>query len=683
MSRVSAVATALALALAGSAAAADPGTIEQGSTVAPKYGAWGLDLSGRDPSVKAGDDFYRYANGVWDDRAVIPADRTRYGNFDRLTILSENRTRAIIEAAAAGKSADPNAAKIGAAWRAFMDEERIEKLDAEPLAADLAAIRAATTRTDLAALMGGANRGFQSAIFAAGIGADAKNPTRYAVQLGTGGMGLPDRDYYLEAALADKKAKYQAYVATLLRQVNWPDPNGAAKAVVDYETRIAEVSWTRAQRRDRDKTYNPMSLAELQATAPDFPWRPFLAREDLGAVDRFIVTTNTAVPKVAAIYAATPVATLQAWQAFHVVDEAAPYLSRRFVDAHFAFRDHELAGQPEQQPRWKRGVAFVNRVVGESVGRLYVARYFPPSSKATMEALVGDLETAMAARIERLDWMSAPTKAKAEEKLAKLTVKIGYPVKWRDYGAYRVEAADLYGDAARSAAYDWDYDLARLDGPVDKLEWHMTPQTVNAYYNPTNNEIVFPAAILQPPFFDPNADPAVNFGGIGGVIGHEMTHGFDDQGRKSDGDGKLTEWWTPEDAAKFKVQADRLGAQYSSYEPVPGFHIKGEQTMGENIADMGGLLLALDAYHASLKGRPAPVLNGLTGDQRVFLGWAQVWRQKQRPDAAVQQTKSDPHSAARFRVIGPVRNNDGWYAAFDVKPGDKYYLAPDQRVRIW
>src|SRR5665213_3575327 len=611
MSRVSAVATALALALAGSAAVADPGTIEQGSTGAPKYGAWGLDLSGRDPSVKAGDDFYRYANGVWDDRAVIPADRTRYGNFDRLTILSENRTRAIIEAAAAGKSADPNAAKIGAAWRAFMDEERIEKLDAEPLAADLAAIRAATTRTDLAALMGGANRGFQSAIFAAGIGADAKNPTRYAVQLGTGGMGLPDRDYYLEAALADKKAKYQAYVATLLRQVNWPDPNGAAKAVVDYETRIAEVSWTRAQRRDRDKTYNPMSLAELQATAPDFPWRPFLAREDLGAVDRFIVTTNTAVPKVAAIYAATPVATLQAWQAFHVVDEAAPYLSRRFVDAHFAFRDHELAGQPEQQPRWKRGVAFVNRVVGESVGRLYVARYFPPSSKATMEALVGDLETAMAARIERLDWMSAPTKAKAEEKLAKLTVKIGYPVKWRDYGAYRVEAADLYGDAARSAAYDWDYDLARLDGPVDKLEWHMTPQTVNAYYNPTNNEIVFPAAVLQPPFFDPNADPAVNFGGIGGLIGHEMTHGIDDQ------------------------------------------------------------------------GRPAPVLNGLTGDQRVFLGWAQVWRQKQRPDAAVQQTKSDPHSAARFRVIGPVRNNDGWYAAFDVKPGDKYYLAPDQRVRIW
>jgi putative endopeptidase len=608
--------------------AADPATIEGGSTVAPKYGVWGIDLAGRDLSVRPGDSFYRYANGTWDANAVIPADRTRYGNFDRLTVLSESRTRAIIETAAAGHSTDPDAAKIGAAYNAFMDEARVEALDAKPLARDLAAIKAAKTRAALALLMADANRGFQSGIFGAAINADGK-------------------------------------------------------AIVDYETQVAQVSWTRAQRRDRDKTYNPMSLADLETAAPEFPWKGFVARSNLGGVNRFIVTTNTAVPKIAKIYAATPVETLQAWAAFHLVDQAAPYLSKRFVDARFAFRNHELAGQPEQQPRWKRGVAFVNGVLGESVGRLYVAQYFPPESKAKMEGLIHDLETALAGRIQRLTWMSPETKAKALEKLAKFTVKVGYPVKWRDYRAYAVTAGDLYGDAARYAAYDWARDVGRMNGPVDKQEWGMTPQTVNAYYNSTNNEIVFPAAILQAPFFDPNADMAVNFGGIGGVIGHEMTHGFDDQGRKSNGDGALVDWWTAEDAAKFKVQSDRLGAQYSSYEPVPGFHIKGEQTMGENIADLGGQLIALDAYHTYLHGQPAPVLDGVTGDQRVLLAWAQVWRQKQRPDAAIQQTKSDPHSAAEFRVIGPSRNNDTWYDAFGVQPGEAYYLAPDQRVRIW
>jgi putative endopeptidase len=662
---------------------ADPSTIEGGSTVGPRYGTWGVDLAGRDLAAKPGDNFYRYANGLWDDHAEIPADRTRYGNFDRLSILSENRTRAIIEAAAAGQSTDPDAAKIGAAWRAFMDESRAEQLDAAPLKSDLDAIRGATTREALGVLMAQGNYGFQSGIFGVGIGADAKNPTRYAVYLGTGGLGLPDRDYYLQAPLADKKAKYQAYVAQMLGQAGWPNAEAAAKAIVDYETQIAEASWSRIERRDRDKTYNPMSLAELQAAAPQFPWAAFMEKSGLRGVDRFIVSTNTAVPKIARIYAATPVETLQAWAAFHVIDSASPYLSRRFVDARFAFRNHELAGQPEQQPRWKRGVAFVNGVLGESVGRLYVAQYFPPESKAKMEALVANLETALAARIRNLTWMSDATKAKALEKLAKLTVKVGYPVKWRDYGPYTVTANDLYGDAERAAAYEWNRDLSRLNGPVDKQEWGMTPQTVNAYYNSTNNEIVFPAAILQAPFFDPNADPAVNYGGIGGVIGHEMTHGFDDQGRKSNGDGVLTDWWTAEDAAKFKVQADRLGAQYDSYEPVPGFHIQGGLTMGENIADLGGLLVARDAYHASLGGKPAPVLDGITGDQRVFLAWAQVWRQKQRPEAAIQQTKSDPHSAAMFRVIGPTRNNDGWYDAFGVKPGDKYYLPPEERVRIW
>ena len=653
------------------------------STVAPKYGDWGIDLSGRDLSVKPGDNFYRYANGTWDDKTTIPPDRTSFGNFAVLAMLSENRTRAIIETAAAGKSNDPDAAKVGAAYRAFMDEALINALDAKPLDTDLAAIRAATTHEALAVLMAQGTHGFQPAIFGLGIDADQKNPSRYAVYLGTGGLGLPDRDYYLEASLADKKSKYQAYIADMLNQIRWPQPEAAAKAVVDYETAIAQASWSRAESRDVDKTYNPMSQAELIAAAPQFPWKPALAATGLGSTDRFIATTNTAIQKIAQIYANASVETLQAWAAFHVVDSAAPFLSKRFDDAHFAFYNQELAGQPEQRPRWKRAVDFVNSVLGESVGRIYVAEYFPSQSKAKMEALVGDLQTALGARIQKLEWMSPQTKARALEKLSKLTVKIGYPVKWRDYSAYSVAADDLYGDVARAAAYGWNYELNRLNGPVDKQEWGMTPQTVNAYYNPSNNEIVFPAAMLQPPFFDPNADPAVNYGGIGGVIGHEMTHGFDDQGRKSDGDGVLVDWWTPEDAARFKVQADRLGAQFSAYEPVPGYHIQGALTMGENIADLGGLLLALDAYHASLKGQVPPVLDDVTGDQRVFLAWAQVWRQKTRTEAIIELTKSDPHSPAQFRVIGPPRNNDGWYEAFDVKPGDTYYLAPDQRVRIW
>jgi putative endopeptidase len=404
---------------------------------------------------------------------------------------------------------------------------------------------------------------------------------------------------------------------------------------------------------------------------------------DLADTDRVIVPTKSTLTDAARIFAATPLATIQAWQAFHLVDSAAPYLSRRFVSARFEFRNHTLAGQPEMQPRWKRGVAFVNGAVGELVGKEYVAAYFPPSSKAKMEGLVKELITALSGRIAQLDWMSPATKAKAQEKLSQLTVKIGYPVKWKTYAELSLKSDDLYGNVERSDNHDWEYDVHRLHGPVDKQEWAMTPQTVNAYYNSVNNEIVFPAAILQPPLFDPSADMAVNYGGIGGVIGHEMTHGFDDQGRKSDGHGMLKDWWTAEDAAKFKAQADKLGAQYSQFEPVKGFHVNGQLTMGENIADLGGLLLAIDAYHASLHGQPAPVIDGLTGDQRVFLGWAQAWRQKIRDAAAVQYTKMDPHSPPHFRVNGTVRNNPAWYDAFGIKPGDPMYLAPTDRVHIW
>jgi putative endopeptidase len=657
----------------------------------PRYGAWGFDLDGMDRSVKPGDDFFKFANGKWAERTEIPADRSRYGAFHKLAELSDERVRAILEDAKAGRLADPDAAKIAAGYAAYMDEALAERLDARPIASELAQIRKVHTRDQFTVLMGkatpGAGRrndgvGFAT-ILPLTVAVDLKQPTRYALYANAGGLGLPDRDYYLQPGFAAKKASYEAYVADLLRMIGWTDPKGAAKAVVAFETRLAEASWTRADRRDRDRTYNPRTPAELAALTPGFDWRAYLAAAGVGEVQRVVVVTDTAFPRFAAIYAETPLETLKAWQAFQVADAAAPYLSKRFVDANYAFRLKELAGQPEPQARWKRAAAFMNNTLGESVGRVYVARYFPPQSKAKMDALVADVRSALKARIETLDWMGPQTRAQALDKLARFTVKIGYPAHWRDYSALEFRANDLYGNAHRADAHDWRRQVERLDKPVDKGEWSMTPQTVNAYYSPPNNEIVFPAAILQAPFFDPDADPAINYGGIGGVIGHEISHGFDDQGRKSDGDGVLRDWWTAEDAAKFKAQADRLGAQYSVFEALPGAKVQGALTMGENIGDMGGLSLALDAYRASLKGQPAPVLDGLTGEQRVFLGWAQVWREKARDEYLRQQVVIDPHSPAYFRVNGTIRNIPGWYEAWDVRPGDRLYVAPAERVRIW
>ncbi|MGA0607954.1 M13 family metallopeptidase [Phenylobacterium sp. VNQ135] len=653
------------------------------SLESPKYGTWGFDLSGMDRSVKPGDDFFKFANGAWDKTTEIPSDRVRWGNFNKLRELSDARLHAILEDAKAGKLKDSDAAKIAAGYAAYMDEGLAEKLDAKPIAPELAQIRKVKTKDEFTALMGRANTTGFASILPVFISIDAKAPTKYAVMAGTGGLGLPDRDYYLQAGFAEKKAKYQAYVQQMLTMIGWEKPAENAKAIVDFETRLAEASWSRVERRDRDKTYNPMSPAELGGYTPGFDWNRYLAATELPKVDRIVVTTNTAFPKFAKVYGETPLETLKAWQAFHVADGAAPLLSKRFVDASFQFRNKELAGQPEQQARWKRAAQFMDGAIGESIGRVYVARYFTPEAKAKMDDLVANIRTAMRERIEKLEWMGPETKAQAQDKLAKFTVKIGYPVMWRDYAKLELKPNDLYGNALRAGAFQWRRNVARLDQAVDKREWGMTPQTVNAYYNFANNEIVFPAAILQPPFFDPDADPAINYGGIGGVIGHEISHGFDDQGRKSDGDGVLRDWWTAEDAAKFKVQADRLGAQYSSFEPLPGAKVQGGLTMGENIGDMGGLSLGLDAYHASLKGRPAPVIDGLTGDQRVFLGWAQVWREKIRDEALRQQVVTDPHSPAYYRVNGTIRNIPGWYEAWDVKAGDKLYVAPEQRVRIW
>jgi putative endopeptidase len=665
------------------AAGAAPAADAPQSVTAPRLGSWGFDTGGRNLAVSPGDDFYAYANGTALKALAIPADRSRYGSFDKLGELSLARQKAVLTEAAANPAASGEEAQIGAYYRAYMDEARIEALDAKPLEPQLAAIRAAKDRRDIAALMGRENVDYYGGIFGFGIQADEKRPTRYAVYLGQSGLGLPDRDYYLQPAFAAKKEKYQAYVAQMLGAANWPNAEVQAKAIVDLETRIAEASWTKAERRDPVKTYNPMSRAELAALAPGFPWDVYLAAGDLGAVDQLIVEEKTALPKIAAIYAATPLETLKAWEAFKVIDSVAPYLSKRFADARFEFREKTLQGQPEQKPRWKRAAATLNSDIGEAVGKVYVERYFPPESKVKITALVSELRVALAARIQKLDWMSPETKTRALEKLSKLTVKVGYPDRWRDYRTLRLTDDDLYGDVRRSTAFEWNREVNRLDQPVDRTEWAMTPQTVNAYYNPVQNEIVFPAAILQPPFFDPQADMAVNYGAIGGVIGHEMTHGFDDQGRQFDGDGVLADWWAPGDAAKFTAQTKRLGEQYSAFEPLPGAHVKGDLTMGENIADLGGLLLGLDAYHLSLKGAPAPTIDGLTGDQRVFLGWAQVWRQAIRDDAQRQLVVTDPHSPAKYRVNGVVRNIDAWYPAFGVKPGEALYLAPEARVRIW
>jgi putative endopeptidase len=648
-------------------------------------GAWGFDVAGRDMGESPGADFFQYANGIYVKTLQIPADRSRFGAFDKLNQLSENRMRAVVEQAAADRTATGERGQVGALYRAFMDEPRIEKLGKTPLSPELAAIRMQKTRAEIARTMGVSLKTFGGSFFAGSVQPDAKDPDHYAVYLNQAGLGLPDRDYYLEPQFAKQKQAYELYVAEMLRLAGWPNAPANAKAIVALETEIARASWTRADQRDDNAMYNATAAGELDKLAPGFEWSAFLDGAGFGGgkVKTVVVQEKTAFPKIAAIYARTPMETLKAWQAFWLVDQASPYLSKRFDETHWAFRSETLNGSKSQSPRWRRGVGLVDGNIGEALGKLYVEAYFPPESKAKMLALVGDIRTAMKGRIEKLDWMSPATKAKALEKLSAVSVKIGYPDKWRDYSSLKITDDDLYGDVKRAIAFDWDFRLKRLGGPVDRSEWGMTPPTINAYYNPLGNEIVFPAAILQPPFFDPSGDMAVNYGGIGGTIGHELTHAFDDSGRRYDATGKLTDWWTEDDAKRFEVEAAKLGKQYAGFSVIDGAKINGELTMGENIADLGGLLLALDAYHASLKGRPAPIIDGLTGDQRVFLGWAQVWRAKTRDDALRRQLVSDPHSPERARVDVPVRNIDAFYDAFGVKAGDAMYVASGDRVRIW
>lgn len=668
---------------AGLASAQTRPVVEIPSTDAPAIGTFGFDVDGMDTSVRPGQDFNRFANGTYLRNTPIPADKSSYGAFHKLDDQAQLDLRALVDESAANPGASPDAARIGNFYGSFMDEAAIERLGASPLEADLAEVRAADTREKMAELMGRTQGGFGVNLFGVSVFEDLREPDKNSAYVSQGGLGLPDRDYYLEASFAEQKAAYQAYVARALKLAGWANPEQAAADVVAFETRLAEQHWTQVQSRQLDKIYNPTTLTDLAASAPGFDWAGWARGAGISNVPTLIATTNTALPGMARVYSETPIETLQSWQAFHVVNQAAPYLSKAFVDANFDFFGKTLSGSQENQPRWKRGVSLVDGALGEVLGKEYVARHFPAESKAQMEELVANLRLAMTARLQRLDWMSEETRQQALYKMSKFNVKIGYPEQWRVYDGLELVPGDLYGNVERSSAFEWAYNLGKLNKPVDPLEWGMTPQTVNAYYNPPRNEIVFPAAILQAPFFDPNADPAINYGGIGAVIGHEITHGFDDQGRKVDGDGVLRDWWTAEDGAKFEERAAVLGAQYSALSPIEGATVNGDLTMGENIADLGGLLMALDAYHLSLNGQPAPVINGLTGDQRVFLGWAQVWRNNSRDEYLRNQVTTDPHAPAQYRAAVPPRNIDAWYAAFGVQPGDEQYLTPGARARIW
>jgi len=662
-----------------------------------KYGAWGFDLAGADASTRPGDDFFRYANGTWFDRAQIPADKSAYSLRVIMTDFTEQRLKELLEAASAQSTASPSTLeeKAGAFYHSFIDEGRAEELAAKAIDPELSDLKNAKTRDDFTALMGRTATDFESSLFNPVIDVDLKDPRKYAFYLTQAGIGLPDRDYYLKPDFVAQKKAYQNYVATILRLLSWSDADKSAKEIVDFETKIADASWTKAQQRDLNAIYNPISIQELKKLAPGFAWEKFLAEAKMAKLNRVIVAEKSAFPKIIDTYAKTPIDTICAWQAFHIADNAAPYLSKPFTNAYFELHAKTLSGQKEQQARWKRAITTVSGgdfgvgdrfgtfgTMGFGVGQLYTAKYFSPEAKAKIQELVANLKAAYRGRIEKLDWMGPETKKEALKKLDTYTIKVGYPDHPRDYSKLITRSDDLIGNVKRCAALDWEFYTGRFSGPVDRTDWSMTPQTNDAY-NGSLRDIVFPAGILQPPVFDPDADPAINYGAAGGVIGHELTHGFDDQGRKIDAAGALRDWWTKQDAETFKKRADTLGAQYSKYEPIPGLHVNGELTMGENIADLGGLTLALDAYRASLKGQPAPVLDGYTGDQRVLLGWAQAWRGKVTDDYVKKQVVSDPHSPRQFRVVGPARNIDAWYEAFKVQPSDKMFVPPNQRVQIW
>ncbi|MDT7608555.1 MAG: putative endopeptidase [Pseudonocardiales bacterium] len=671
----------LVAATATVAACASPASPSSGPT-APVSG---LDLPGYDQAVRPQDDMYSFANGTWLRNTQIPPDLSEYGSFSMLSQRAEEDQRTLIEGAESSNGAPDgsNQRKIGDLYASFMDTARLDQLKATPLAPYFAAVDQLNTPTDLIRHLGDIERFNASDPISIGVTQDAKDATHYVTEASQGDLGMPDRDYYLspDPKMAAIRDKYRAYVAKMLTLAGQPDADATAGRVLALETELARAQWTNVQNRDAVASYNKFTVTSAtRSTGLD--WADYLAAAGMTQPD-LVISQPSYFSTLSGLLTSVPLDTWKQYLRWNLIRDHAPYLSQDFVDARFDFVGRTLGGRQQNRERWRRGITAVNTAMGEALGQLYVGKYFTPAAKQRADTLVQNILGAYRTSIDNLDWMSPPTKVAAKDKLAKLAVKIGYPDKWKDYGSLRVDRADLIGNLDRAARLAYQRDLDKLGKPVDRGEWFMTPQTVNAYYNPSMNEIVFPAAILQPPFFNANADDAVNYGGIGGVIGHEISHGFDDQGRHYDGDGNLREWMAPADIAAFTAKTQALVAQYNGYAPLPGTHINGALTLGENIADLSGLTVANRAYVASLGGKQPPVLDGFTGAQRFFLGYAQIWRSKERDESLRDSLLTDPHSPGQFRTNGVLPNVDAFYQAFNVHVGDSLFRTPQDRIHIW
>jgi putative endopeptidase len=650
----------------------------------------GIDSRYIDNTVRAQDDFYRYVNGKWLATTDIPADKDSYGPWEMLEDETQVQLRGIIEGLQdAATPADTEQRKISDLYASFMDEPALERLGSGPLDAEFERIEELTDKKTIPSLIAHFNRIGITAPYTPRVHQDAKDSTKYVFDLGQDGLGLPDRDYYLQddARLKQMRSQYGRHIEKMLTLAKDRDATGNARDILALERALAQVQWTKVQNRDPVKTYNKVEFRKLPRLAPGYDWRTYLADSGVNRkTDSLIISQPSYIAGFNKILRSTPLRVWKAYFRWHLLSDFAPYLSKDFVDEHFVFYGTALRGVEQNEPRWKRGVRLVDRSIGEGLGKLYVTKYFPLQSKVRMDQLVRNLLAAYKADIDALDWMEPVTRQKAQAKLAKFTAKIGYPDKWRDYGALQISSSDLAGNVMRAQAFEYNRNLDKLGQPIDRSEWEMTPQTVNAYYEPEKNEIVFPAATLHPPLFNPNAEDAVNYGAIGGVIGHEISHGFDDQGSQYDGDGNVLNppgWFTKTDLDRFTTRTRALVMQYAAYAPVPGFPINGELTLGENIADNSGLAVAYKAYRLSLRGQEAPVIDGLTGDQRFFMGWAQAWRSKTRENEAIMEIKADPHSPEEFRGMLPEMNQAAFYDAFGIKPGDKMYLPPENRVNLW
>jgi endothelin-converting enzyme/putative endopeptidase len=679
-------AVAMPLLSLGAMSAGATGEAPSQLSVKPMMGDWGIEAQYIAPSVIPGNDFYTYVNDGWLKQAQLPQGMASMNSFTEVYLRSENQIKAIVDDLLANPAeTEPHRRQIADLYRSFMDEAHIEELGLSPIKAELDDILKLDNRADIARRM--ANP-LDNTVMGLGVDLDEKNPNRYVLYLTQSGLGMPGREYYLNdsAPFPEMRKAYTAYIEGTLKRAQLPNPADSAKAILQFEIELATAQWTPEQTRDRLKSYHPMSIGDLNAYAPGFEWTAFMQANKVAGQKQLIVATDTAIKGTAELFAKTPVEVLRNYLAFHFIDNQAQYLPKAYADANFDFFGRTLNGIKEQRPRNLRALQFVSNNLGEVLGRLYVERYFPPANKAMMANYIHYISESLRQHIEQSKWMDEPTRMEALAKLDAFAAKVGYPDQWRDYSSIVIKKDDLIGNNVRIQDWNMRDALSKLGQPRRNWEWEMSPQVINAYYSPPRNEIVFPAAILQPPFFDPQADAAVNFGAIGAIIGHEMGHGFDDQGSRSDGKGVLRDWWSKDAREHFDNETGKLVQQYNAYEPLPGTRINGQLTLGENIGDLGGVTIAYTAYRHFLdqtsKGQ-APVIDGVTGDQRFFLAWAQVWRGIQTDDSLRNQLLTNPHSPGQYRVNGVLRNIDAWYRAFSVTPENQLYLAPEKRVVIW